>query len=141
MRGSVHGPIVTGVLSGAEALGPAVALRWTGLDDGDNTAAAFFSINTARNWNEFLSGVRQLRSPPQNFVYADVEGHIGYTASGAMPIRPRADGLLPVSGAGEDDWTGTIPSRLCPASSIRRGASWSRPTTAWCRPGTRTRSD
>ena len=98
----------------AEALGPAVALRWTGLDDGDNTAAAFFSINTARNWDEFLAGVRQLRSPPQNFVYADVEGHIAYTASGALPIRPRADGLLPVSGAGEDDWTGTIPFDALP---------------------------
>ena len=114
VRGSVHGPIVTDVLSGAEALGPAVALRWTGLDDGDNTAAAFFSINTARNWSEFLAGVRQLRAPPQNFVYADVEGHIAYTASGALPIRPRADGLLPVSGAGEDDWTGTIPFEALP---------------------------
>ncbi len=114
VRGSVHGPIVTGVLSGADALGPAVALRWTGLDDGDTTAAAFFSIDTARNWSEFLAGVRQLRSPPQNFVYADVDGHIGYTASGAMPIRPRSDGLLPVAGTGEDDWTGTVPSEALP---------------------------
>ncbi|MEX0879112.1 MAG: penicillin acylase family protein [Thermoanaerobaculia bacterium] len=114
VRGSVHGPIVTGVLSGAETLGSAVALRWTGLDGGDNTAGAFFVINTARNWNEFLSGVRQLQSPPQNFVYADVEGQIGYAASGAMPIRPRANGLLPVSGSGEDDWMGTIPFETLP---------------------------
>ena len=114
VRGSVHGPIVTDVLPGAEAVGPAVALRWTGLDGGDNTAAAFFAVNTARNWSEFLAGVRQLRSPPQNFVYADVEGHIGYAASGAIPIRPRADGLLPVSGAGEDDWTGTVPFGALP---------------------------
>ncbi len=114
VRGSVHGPIVTGVLSGAETLGSTVALRWTGLDGGDHTAAAFFAINTARNWSEFLSGVRQLQSPPQNFVYADVEGQIGYAASGAMPIRPRADGLLPVSGSGEDDWTGTIPFETLP---------------------------
>src|SRR5262249_46497299 len=37
VRGSVHGPIVTDVFGGAAALGKAVALRWTGLDDGDRT--------------------------------------------------------------------------------------------------------
>ena len=89
-------------------------MRWTGLDGGDTTAAAFFAINTARNWAEFLAGVRQLRAPAQNFVYADVEGRIGYTASGAMPIRPRSDGLSPVSGSGDDDWTGTIPFEALP---------------------------
>src|SRR5262249_44203500 len=34
---------------------------------------------------------------------------IGYTAAGLVPIRPRADGMLPASGTGEDDWTGYIP--------------------------------
>lgn len=109
VRSSVHGPIVTEALEGAETLGKPVALRWTGLDPGDRTAEAFYTIGTARNWNEFLAGARLLQSPPQNLIYADVEGHIGYTASGAMPIRPRADGLFPISGAGEDDWLGTIP--------------------------------
>lgn len=114
VRSSVHGPIVTDVLTGAEALGPAVALRWTGLDEDDRTAEAFFAIGAARNWQEFLGGVKRLHAPAQNFVYADVEGHIGYAASGALPIRPRSDGLLPVSGTGEDDWTGSIPFESLP---------------------------
>ena len=114
VRSSVHGPIVGDVLQGAPTLGPAVALRWTGLDDGDSTAEALFAIGTARNWTEFLEGVRLFRAPPQSFVYADVEDHIGYAASGAMPIRPRSDGLLPVSGAGEDDWLGMIPFEKLP---------------------------
>jgi penicillin amidase len=114
VRSSVHGPIVTDVLGGAERLGSAVALRWTGLDEEDRTAEAIFRINVARNWREFLEGARLFRAPAQNFVYADVEGHIGYTASGAIPIRPRSDGLLPVSGAGEDDWSGTIPLEKLP---------------------------
>jgi penicillin amidase len=109
VRSSVHGPIVGDVYEGAEHLGPAVALRWTGLDPGDRTAAAFFRIDTARSWREFLEGARLLHAPAQNLLYADVEGHIGYAASGAMPVRPRADGLWPVSGAGDDDWAGTIP--------------------------------
>ncbi len=114
VRGSVHGPIVSDVFAGAERLGPAVALRWTGLDDGDRTAEAFFAMDTARDWGEFLAAARLLQAPAQNLVYGDVEGHIGYTASGAMPIRPRSDGLLPVSGSGEDDWTGMIPFEKLP---------------------------
>jgi penicillin G amidase len=109
VRESVHGPIVTDALTGAERLGSAVALRWTGLDEDDRTGEAFLAIDRARGWEEFLAAARLLRVPAQNLLYADVEGHIGYTASGAMPIRPRGDGLLPVSGAGEDDWTGTVP--------------------------------
>jgi penicillin amidase len=114
VRSSVHGPIVGDVYEGAETLGPAVALRWTGLDPGDRTAGAFFRIDTARNWNEFLAGARLLSAPAQNLVYADVEGHIGYAASGAMPLRPRADGRWPVSGAGDDDWAGMIPFEELP---------------------------
>ncbi len=114
VRGSVHGPVVTGVFDGAETLGKAVSLRWTGLDDGDRTAESFFAIGTARNWDEFLAAAALLRTPPQNLIYADVEGHIGYAAAGAMPIRPRADGLLPVSGEGDDDWAGMIPFASLP---------------------------
>lgn len=114
VRASIHGPLVTSVLGGADTLGEAVALRWAGLDEGDQTAESFFAIGSARNWYELLAAAEMLRTPPQNIVYADVEGHIGYVAAGAMPIRPRADGLLPVSGAGDDDWIGMIPFAQLP---------------------------
>jgi penicillin amidase len=109
IRSSVHGPIVTDVLGGAAALGRPVALRWTGLDPGDTTAEAFLGMNAATNWKEFLAAARHLRAPAQNLVYADVDGHIGYATTGAIPIRPQSDGLLPVSGDGPDDWAGYIP--------------------------------
>ena len=114
VRSSVHGPVVTDLLSGAEALGSPVALCWTGLDPEDRTAEAFLAVDRAGNWSEFLGGVSRLHAPGQNWVYADVDGHIGYTASGALPIRPRADGRLPVSGTGEDDWRGRIPFEELP---------------------------
>ena len=115
VRSSVHGPIVTDILEGAKKLGnPAVALRWTGLDPSDSTTEAFLGMATAGDWAEFLSAVSLLRSPAQNLVYADVDGHIGYTACGDVPIRPRADGLLPVTGTGEDDWAGYIPFERLP---------------------------
>ena len=114
VRESVHGPIVTDVFGGAATLGKAVALRWTGLDDGDRTAEAFFALGRVRDWKGFLAAVALLKVPPQNFVYADVDGHVGFVTAGELPIRPRADGRLPVSGEGDDDWTGTIPFARLP---------------------------
>jgi penicillin amidase len=115
VRSSVHGPIVTDTLDGAKSLpSPAVALRWTGLDPEDTTSEAFDGFNTAGNWAEFLAAASRLHAPGQNMIYADVDGHIGYTASGAIPIRPRSDGLLPVSGEGADDWRGYVPFAALP---------------------------
>jgi penicillin amidase len=114
VRSSVHGPIVSDVMEGAATLGRPVALRWTGLDAGDTTPEAFLGIDRAANWKEFLAAAALLEAPAQNLVYADTDGHIGYTATGAIPIRPRSDGLRPVSGAGDDDWSGFIPVERLP---------------------------
>jgi len=149
VRSSVHGPIVTDALSGAGRLGSAVALRWTGLDPDPKSTEAFLAIAMARNWPEFLAGAQEMRAPAFNLVYADVEGHIGYAAGGAMPVRPRANGLLPVSGAGDDDWTGFLPAeglprvldpdtgfiatannRVIPAEPYPYGLNWGEPWRA-----------
>ena len=114
VRTSVHGPIVSDVLEGAGALGPAVALRWAALDPIDRTAEAILGVNRASRWADFLAALRHFHAPPQNFLYADGDGHIGYAAAGAVPIRLNGDGLLPVSGAGADDWTGYVPFDALP---------------------------
>jgi penicillin amidase len=114
VRSSLHGPLVTDVLTGADRLGAPVALRWTGIDPEDTTAEALLGYGRAGNWEEFLAAARRFRAPAQNVLYADVDGHIGYTATGAIPIRQRGDGSLPVSGAGEDEWIGTIPFEKLP---------------------------
>jgi penicillin amidase len=114
VRSSIHGPVVTDVLEGARSLPAPAALRWTGLDPGDTTSEGFAAINRAGNWAEFLAAASKLHAPGQNLIYADIDGHIGYTASGAIPIRPRKDGLLPVSGEGADDWSGYVPFEELP---------------------------
>ena len=120
IRESVHGPIVTDVLDGAKKLAgagggsPVVALGWTGLDAADPTTEAFLGMATAGDLRQFLAAASRLAAPAQNLVYADVDGHIGYTATGLVPVRPRADGMLPVPGTGEDDWTGYIPFESLP---------------------------
>ena len=53
--------------------------------------------------------------PGQNFVYADVDGNIGYQVAGRLPIRKNYDGDVPVDGSsGEYEWEGFIPFEQLP---------------------------
>ncbi len=92
-----------------------LAFRWTALDDDDRTIMAFLRLNDARNWTDFTSALQDFATPSQNFVYADIEGHIGYYAPGRIPIRARGDGSMPVEGwTGDAEWTGWIPFEELP---------------------------
>ena len=106
-----HGPIVSELIpraDGQESSEP-LALRWTALEPG-RLHAAVLGINRARDWGEFRAALADWTVPPQNFVYADVEGQIGYALGGDIPVRAQGDGLLPVPGwTGEWEWAGIIP--------------------------------
>jgi penicillin amidase len=114
-----HGPLVSDAINANNAesktlpkpdpLEP-LAFRWTALDPDDTTVASFLKLNEARNWDEFTGALRDFVTPSQNFIYADVDGHIGYYAPGHIPIRASGDGSLPADGAaGAAEWTGWIP--------------------------------
>jgi penicillin G amidase len=93
-----------------------LALHWPAVAEGE-TAGAFEAVDRAQAWAEFLAAVRRFGAPSQNFVYADVDGHIGYAMSGRLPIRPTGyDGGAPVPGwTGENEWQGTVPPDRMPA--------------------------
>ncbi|CDM64116.1 penicillin acylase family protein [Pyrinomonas methylaliphatogenes] len=104
-----HGPII--LERGAERY----ALRWTALDPDAIEFEAFYALNRARNWDEFCDALRKYRGPTQNFVYADVDGHIGYYGAGLIPIRRKGDGSLPYDGTTDDgEWTSYIPFEKLP---------------------------
>jgi penicillin amidase len=99
-----HGPIIF------EADGKRYALRWTALDPSKNKHDVSYSLNRARNWNEFNTALESFTAPTQNIVYADVDGHIGYHAAGVVPIRKSGDGSVPYDGATDaGEWTSYIP--------------------------------
>jgi penicillin amidase len=104
-----HGPIVNRVV-GDLALAEPLALQWTALA-GNRIFHSVMHINLATNWQEFRQALSFWDAPSQNFIYADVEGNIGYQSPGKIPIRaPGHQGLLPVPGwTGEYEWQGTIP--------------------------------
>ena len=101
-----HGPIITPIIKNEARK---LALQWT-LYDASNLDIPFLEINAARNWQEFRTAFSKFGGPAQNVVYGDVDGHIGYQATGRIPIRASGDGLLPQSGANAThDWTGYVP--------------------------------
>ena len=105
-----HGPIITDIIPGETR---PLVLRWT-LYDGLHMP--FFDVDAAQNWEEFRRAFSQLDAPGQNVVFADVDGNIGYQATGHVPIRAAGDGSLPVSGADNaHEWTGYIPFDKLPS--------------------------
>lgn len=112
VRVSRHGPLISDVVEGT---GDPLAFRWTALDPEDGTLRAFLGINRAGSWAEFTTALTSYHAPMQNFVYADVDGNIGYYAPGALPIRGRGDGTRPAEGwTGHHDWRGYVPFAALP---------------------------
>ncbi len=94
-----HGPIMNAVTSKIGEEAPLMAFRWTALDSG-KLFESVLQIDKAQNWEEFRSALQDWSAPSQNFVYADVDGNIGYQMPGQIPIprqrrrhgaRPRLD--------------------------------------------------
>jgi len=93
-----HGPVidrfeVDGVHRG-------LALSWSALHPG-RTVDAALDLLRAATWDEFRGAINRLDVAPQNAVYADVDGHVGYVLGGRIPVRRGAPSRLPVAG-----WSG-----------------------------------
>jgi len=117
VRETVHGPVITDVVDELKDAATPYALRWTALAEPDGLLDSFFALNRAGSFAEFRDALRGYVAPSQNFVYADVDGNIGYQMPGFVPIRPAGDlGDRPVDGAsGAHDWTGYVPFEELPA--------------------------
>jgi penicillin amidase len=103
-----HGPVFQ------IANGEVTTLRWSAAEPGA-VEDVFLDIDRAHNWDEFKRAISRFGGPGQNFVYADIDGNIGYHASGKLPIRREYSGDTPVDGAsGKFEWNGFIPFEELP---------------------------
>jgi penicillin amidase len=116
------GPIIndnqiddTGRLLGFNNEDP-MAFRWTAYEPG-TLMESIIQLNQAQNWDEFRAALRLWDTPSQNFVYADVDGNIGYQTPGNIPIRAAGhSGLLPVDGTTDEyEWRGYVPFEYLPS--------------------------
>ncbi len=101
----VHGPQVR----------PGYSLKWAALDPA-NMRMPMTKLIRATDWESFNTACDGFLGPAQNIVYADAEGHIGYRATGLMPIRKKGDdGSLPMDGNDPtNDWQGFVSQAEMP---------------------------
>ncbi len=91
-----------------------IALQWTALAP-STPFKAIWGFDKAKNWDEFREAAKDFHVPPQNLIYADVNGNIAYQMPGDIPIRAKGDGTLPVPGwTDEYEWTGYLPFEELP---------------------------
>lgn len=111
-----HGPIMNDVVGDLGPDAEPVALQWTAVEPG-RLFPSVVGINLATDWETFRQAVSKWDVPSQNFVYADVDGNIGYQAPGRIPIRAAGHtGTVPVPGwTGEYEWQGFIPFEELPS--------------------------
>lgn len=123
VRETRHGPILDAYLVGVldpdvveDALEETYALRWVGAERSLPPSSAV-AVARASSFEEFRDAVRAVECPGQNFVYADVDGTIGYQCTGAYPRRRAGDGTVPVPGWTSDyDWDGFLAFEELPWS-------------------------
>lgn len=112
VRYTRHGPIISGLVPGEERQ---LALRWACHDE-NNHVRAMLGVCRATGWDSFRDALRDWAFPPQNIVYADISGNVGYAMPGRVPLRAKGEGLVPVPGwTGEYEWRGWIAPEALPS--------------------------
>lgn len=110
VRSTRHGVVLSDVDKRLDG-GPVLSLRWTTTAEVDLALETFFKINTATNFDEFRAAFDSYGSPSQNFIYADIDGHIGYVLPGLIPLRAgeRTGERARDGTSGTAEWTGYVP--------------------------------
>jgi len=104
---SVHGPLISDH--------PPMSLRWTAYEVGGSTLDAVLKINEAADWDQFKNALAHFSLPVQSFVYADVNGNIGFKVAGKLPVRKQGQGIMPSPGWDESyGWEKFIPFEELP---------------------------
>lgn len=101
----------------------AFAARAAWLEPGMAPYLGSMDYMRAGNWDQFLAAMNRWGAPPENQVYADTSGTIGWKTGGLTPIRPNWDGLLPVPGDGRYEWAGFYDMDQLPGS-VNPAAGW-----------------
>lgn len=107
-----HGPLIA--QAGEAPYNRNLALQWTALDP-DFPSFPFLEIGLAQDWTAFRKALSRFNGPGQNFVYADVDGNIGFQVAARLPRRTQAPGDLPLPGyTGQHEWQGYVPFEELP---------------------------
>jgi penicillin amidase len=116
VRFSRNGPIVDELLpEPTRGTGP-VSLRWMGAESCDEITSSL-AATRARTAAEFREALRGWSCPTWSFVFADVDGHIGYQGVGRIPIRDNWDRGYRPGWDPAHQWHESIPYDEMPSDS------------------------
>jgi penicillin amidase len=92
-----------------------MSLDWAGYDD-TRCIAGFIAHNRAATHAELIAAANQVHMSPQNMVYADDRGNIGYRTYGTLVARrPGTGNIPPAADRSEANWTTLVDPALNPA--------------------------
>jgi len=105
---------IWGPVSDQPLLGKPAAIKWTALERG-GVDLGLIDLDAAQDVKQAMALINRAGGPPQNVVFADDKGHIGWTYMGRFPKRVGFDGLQVRSWAdGTVSWQGFIPPEELP---------------------------
>ncbi len=108
-----HGPDIGPAIEGETRH---LALRSIALE-GNGLLGPAHRLGAAHDWESFRAALADWETLAMNFVYADVDGNIGYQFIGRIPIREQGKGILPAPGWDSAyEWTGYIPFDELPSA-------------------------
>ncbi|AWM88431.1 penicillin acylase family protein [Microvirga sp. 17 mud 1-3] len=104
LRYTQHGPVI----AEEPGSGRAYALRTVWSEPGMAPYMASLKVMQARDYAGYVKALENWGTPSVNHVFAGIDGTIAWHPSGAVPIRPNWNGLLPVPGDGRYEWAGFL---------------------------------
>lgn len=93
----------------------AISMKWIGHYP-SNEFQGVYLINKARNWYEFLEGLKYFKSISQNFVYADITNNIGLKTTGLIPKRKKPGYFIYDGTDTLNDWNSFVDFDSLPVS-------------------------
>ncbi|MEJ6472778.1 penicillin acylase family protein [Pseudoalteromonas piscicida] len=103
VRRTHRGPVISDL--GKKLDDYVYSLQWTADLESGGSFRSFHQLAYVTNWQEFNDAMESFVGPIHNFVYADIEGNIGYLAPGVFPVRGNREGALPSPGwSSKNDW-------------------------------------
>lgn len=107
---TVFGPVMyDNSYKNSSTEGKYLAVKWEAHPAG-NGMQAFYDLNRAKNYDDYLHAISSWQCPGQNFVFASKTGNIAINQQGSFVARWKRQGDFVMPGTDSSfDWQGIIP--------------------------------
>jgi len=104
-----HGPVTYDASFHGDNQNNHFAYRWIA-HDGANVLRAFYELNRAKHFDDYMHALDHFHFPAQNFAFASVQGDIAIRIQGKYPVRRKDEGKFILDGSTTNsEWKAFIP--------------------------------